>query len=309
MEMLSAQESWRDSVDASVMSQHTAEERQRQEVIFELITTERSYLADLRLIIKTYSHEALKTVVGDEEEELLVGGFVELVALSDAFLEDLVTMQKESQMVVMFIGDVLVKHIPRFRREYIDFCSENVDVNLLIGLRSRSDANFERVMQQCKTLCGNMDLQSFRLKPMQRLTRYPLLAAEILRHTPASHPDFASVTAALNECQTLVVEVNEHLRDLEMQEEMERLAAVIVIPEELQPFPIIESGRLLKHFGKITRGKKSKNRLGSRGSSLLLLKHGESSASHTKRFSIHGPGRLYLFTEGDGRAFLVFTQV
>ncbi|KAA8578844.1 hypothetical protein FQN60_000053, partial [Etheostoma spectabile] len=51
--------------------------------------------------------------------------------------------------------------------------------------------------------CKGMPLSSFLLKPMQRVTRYPLIIKNILENTPESHPDNSHLKAALEKAEEL----------------------------------------------------------------------------------------------------------
>lgn len=41
-----------------------------------------------------------------------------------------------------------------------------------------------------------LDLESLLIKPLQRVTKYPLLLKELLNHTIPSHPDYENLQAA-----------------------------------------------------------------------------------------------------------------
>lgn len=51
--------------------------------------------------------------------------------------------------------------------------------------------------------CNLLDLESFLIKPLQRVTKYPLLLKEILKHTETTHPDYARLDA----CYARIAEV------------------------------------------------------------------------------------------------------
>ena len=44
-----------------------------------------------------------------------------------------------------------------------------------------------------------MDLQSYLVKPVQRLPRYVLLFKDLLRHTDKSHPDYQNIEESLKQ--------------------------------------------------------------------------------------------------------------
>jgi len=60
-----------------------------------------------------------------------------------------------------------------------------------------------------------MDFESFLIKPMQRVTRYPLLIKELMKHTPITHPDHVYISLALQELHKLLHQTNERKRSLE----------------------------------------------------------------------------------------------
>jgi len=43
-----------------------------------------------------------------------------------------------------------------------------------------------------------LDLESFLIKPMQRLTRYPLFFQQLIKHTPETHPDYVNLHKCLD---------------------------------------------------------------------------------------------------------------
>lgn len=57
-----------------------------------------------------------------------------------------------------------------------------------------------------------MDLASFLLEPVQRLTRYSLLLRQILHYTPKNHPDHSATVMALNESEVFLRQTNEEVR-------------------------------------------------------------------------------------------------
>lgn len=58
-------------------------------------------------------------------------------------------------------------------------------------------------------------MNSFLIKPIQRICKYPLLLRELLKHTPEDHADYTYVKAALEKVHAIVEEVNKKKRDSE----------------------------------------------------------------------------------------------
>lgn len=72
---------------------------------------------------------------------------------------------------------------------YITFCGKQLDsANLLQKLTEESTA-FKDFVKKCQNHVATkgMPLSSFLIKPMQRITKYPLLISKIMENTPVDH--------------------------------------------------------------------------------------------------------------------------
>jgi hypothetical protein len=56
-----------------------------------------------------------------------------------------------------------------------------------------------------------LDLESYMVKPIQRLPKYVLLLKDLLKHTEEGHPDFANLTKAYQTYTKVTEENNEKL--------------------------------------------------------------------------------------------------
>jgi len=103
-----------------------------------------------------------------------------------------------------------------------------------------------------------MPISSFLLKPMQRITKYPLLIKKILEHTVESHPDFANLTDALSRSEELCMQVNEGVREKENSDRLEFVQRTVncdgviekitfnSLTNSLGPRKFLHSGSLVK---------------------------------------------------------------
>jgi hypothetical protein len=80
---------------------------------------------------------------------------------------------------------------------------------------------------QMKPESRSLDLSSFLLQPMQRVTRYPLLFRQILHYTPPEHPDHADVVAALAGSQQVADAVNAAARGAENRQKLADLLTLL----------------------------------------------------------------------------------
>lgn len=65
-------------------------------------------------------------------------------------------------------------------------------------------------------------LEGFLLTPVQKICKYPLQLAELLKYTPPDHPDYDKVKDALTAMRKIATLINERKRKMES---IEKIAA------------------------------------------------------------------------------------
>lgn len=78
------------------------------------------------------------------------------------------------------------------------------------------------------------------MKPLQRLCKYPLLIKEMLKNTPADHPDYANLSLSLTKFKDIVDAANEKTRHTE---QVRRLQNIRDIFEKSDCADVFEVGR------------------------------------------------------------------
>lgn len=73
---------------------------------------------------------------------------------------------------------------------YITFCKKQLDSAALLQNLTENSTAFRELVKRCQrnVATKGMPLSSFLIKPMQRITRYPLFISKILESTPVDHP-------------------------------------------------------------------------------------------------------------------------
>jgi len=112
---------------------------------------------------------------------------------------------------------------------YTYFCSSlTVSLKYLQQLRDekKSLRNFLNE-QMSNPECKQLELSSFLLEPMQRITRYSLLLKQILHYTGTNHKDHDDVLQALRSIEERVEKINETTRDFENQEKINTIIKTV----------------------------------------------------------------------------------
>ncbi|KAJ1554107.1 Rho guanine nucleotide exchange factor 4 [Cladochytrium tenue] len=112
-----------------------------------------------------------------------------------------------------------------------------------------------------------------RLKPVQRICKYPLFLRELIKYTDVNHPDSENLSKALLKVEAVVTLVNEGARQKQLIDKMVELQAA------LPRVDIVVASRMLKKFGQVhlilPRGEKKPRELYLFNDLALLVRPGE----------------------------------
>jgi hypothetical protein len=129
------------------------------------------------------------------------------------------------------IGDICEQNLIERRPGLIEFVAKSNQIAAILQANREEIPDFAAKLQKCQTKCGNMPLDSYLLKPLQRLTRYPLLLNEILRKTPADHKDHASIKRAHAAAIQMVSAANEAARAADNEDELRAIAESLLVSD------------------------------------------------------------------------------
>ncbi|KAL6056682.1 Pleckstrin-like proteiny domain-containing family G member 6 [Balamuthia mandrillaris] len=208
--------------------QPLSKEDKRALILKELIQTERSYVSDLRLIMEVWMQgfKALSTEAKLEQEDasvpivqediaIVFSNVAQIRSLNEELLtslEGLEGMPVEQQN----LGERLSSFVD-FLKMYIQYCgNQALAINRLMELK-RANSELKSKLEEMKQIpeCNLLDLESFLIKPLQRITKYPLLLKEIIKTTESSHPDYENLHNCQQRLESVVKEINDKKRQSE----------------------------------------------------------------------------------------------
>ncbi|XP_011861112.1 PREDICTED: intersectin-1 isoform X2 [Vollenhovia emeryi] len=305
---------------------HDPMERKRQEHIKELIVTEQAYIEDMRLVHEVFEKPLIESLVlsVDEIERIFIN-WRDIIACNDNFLRTLRIRRDNSyNEVVRMIGDILCENIPRMSA-YIRFCSCQISAATYLQHLTETSPEFVQVAHACQQdpRTKGMPLSSFLIKPMQRITKYPLIINKILEYTPVDHPDRQYLQEALAKSEEFCTQVNEGVREKENSDRLEWLQTHVTCDglEEQLVFNSLTNSlgpRKLLHFGILHKSKSGKELVGFLTNDFLLFVQPLKFSLNCQQFSFerneHQKFKMYrkpiflnelsLFGESDGNSSL-----
>ncbi|KAJ3116908.1 Myosin 10A, isoform D [Phlyctochytrium bullatum] len=246
-----SRKTWTDFVggpEAVEKLQISKQERKRQDVIFEILSTERDYVEDLNIIIEVYIKQLRKTkVIRPKDMSVVFSNIEAMIPVNRELLKSLEARQAQSTNgVVEQIGDIFIG-VSDYLKMYTMYCSNHPYA--LMKLQSlRNSKAVAKFLDQCAATpeCKNMALSHFLLKPVQRICKYPLLLRELIRSTDEGHPDAENLQKALMKIETVVTIVNEGARQAEAVHKMIELQNRFT-----QRVNIVAPSRIMKRAGTV----------------------------------------------------------
>uniref|UniRef100_A0A670K8Z3 Intersectin 1 n=1 Tax=Podarcis muralis TaxID=64176 RepID=A0A670K8Z3_PODMU len=266
--------------DLHLLDMLTPTERKRQGYIHELIVTEENYVNDLQLVTEIFQKPLMDSeLLTEKEVAMIFVNWKELIMCNIKLLKALRVRKKMSgeRMPVKMIGDILTAQLPHMQ-PYIRFCSCQLNGAALIQQKTDEVPEFKDFVKRLamEPRCKGMPLSSFLLKPMQRVTRYPLIIKNILENTPENHPDHSHLKQALEKAEELCSQVNEGVREKENSDRLEWIQGHVQC-EGLSEQLVFNSvtnclgPRKFLHSGKLYKAKSNKELYGFLFNDFLLL--------------------------------------
>ncbi|NXV97953.1 ARHGQ factor, partial [Calonectris borealis] len=198
------------------------EERKRQEAIFEVISSEHSYLLSLEILIRMFKNSReLSLTMTKTESHHLFSNITDVYEASKKFFKEL-EARHQNNIFIDDISDIVEKHTSSTFDPYVKYCTNEVYQQRTLQKLLATNPAFKEVLSRIESHedCRNLPMISFLILPMQRVTRLPLLMDTICQKTPKDSPKYENCKQALKEVSKLVRLCNEGARKMERTEMM-----------------------------------------------------------------------------------------
>uniref|UniRef100_A0A8D2Q1V8 Rho guanine nucleotide exchange factor 38 n=1 Tax=Varanus komodoensis TaxID=61221 RepID=A0A8D2Q1V8_VARKO len=177
----------------------------RQKIIAEMIQTEKDYLNDLELCIRTVVEPLRRRQVRKLDVDGLFSNIESVYHISTKLLSALEEATANVEPA-MQIKDLL-------EDAYKIYCYHHDDAHMLLECYEKDEELKQHIrdcLQSLKIYCtANQYMGSLMIKPIQRVMKYPLLLCELLNATPLSHPDHKALQDAVVAVKAMNMNINE----------------------------------------------------------------------------------------------------
>ncbi|XP_076098753.1 uncharacterized protein LOC143068516 isoform X3 [Mytilus galloprovincialis] len=196
----------------------------RINVINEILQAEQDYVKHMKDVVEGYIRHARKRVDMFTEEKISVifGNIEEIFKFSTQFLETLESAYCKEQPQQSELGKCFLKYSKGFEI-YSDYCNNHPSGSAELKDLYRKQ-KYRHFFEACRLLQEMIEipLEGFLLNPVQKICKYPLQLAELLKYTPQTHPDYVNIQQALEAMKKIAALINERKRKMESIEKLAR---------------------------------------------------------------------------------------
>ncbi|XP_045069830.1 rho guanine nucleotide exchange factor 26-like isoform X2 [Coregonus clupeaformis] len=236
---------------SGVSDKLSQEELKRQEAIFELISSEHSYLHSLEILIRMFKNSAeLSGTMTKTEHHHLFSNITDVCEASKKFFKELEDKHQQN-IVIDDISDIVFRHAQSNFDPYITYCSNEVYQQRTLQRLVSKNPVFKEALTRIEAHpdCRNLPMISFLILPMQRVTRLPLLMDVICQKAPKDSAQYETCKQALQSVSKVVRKCNEGARTMERTEMMYTINSQLEF--KIKPFPLVSSSRWMVKRGEL----------------------------------------------------------
>ncbi|CAO3698705.1 unnamed protein product [Rhizopus stolonifer] len=221
-----------------IETSHDSPKDMRDNVVYELVSTERKYVQDLEAL-QTYMREVqAQQLLSPDTMHYLFGNLNALVDFQRRFLIKVEAQAANSPQEQRF-GELFI-HSEEAFKVYEAFCANfQIAQDLVVQVA-------HKLQKLAHIMSATYELPAMLIKPIQRVCKYPLLLQQLIKSTPEDWPYVEENKEGLEAIQRVTKKVNENKRVQENALVVEDLKKKIVV-EDGSECSLDKYGQLLLH--------------------------------------------------------------
>ncbi|XP_057572323.1 rho guanine nucleotide exchange factor 15 isoform X2 [Hippopotamus amphibius kiboko] len=239
--------------DSGLLDTLSPQERRMQESLFEVVTSEASYLRSLRLLTDTFVlSQALRDTLTPRDHHTLFSNVQRVQGVSERFLGKLLSRVRSCPHI-SDLCDVVHAHAVGPFSVYVDYVRnqqyQEETYSRLMDTNVRFSAELRRLQSLPK--CQRLPLPSFLLLPFQRITRLRMLLQNILRQTEEGSSRQENAQKALGAVSKIIERCSAEVGRMKQTEELIRLTQRLRF-HKVKALPLVSWSRRLELQGELT---------------------------------------------------------
>ncbi|XP_055868914.1 uncharacterized protein LOC106055773 isoform X3 [Biomphalaria glabrata] len=228
-----------------VTPSHLDKNQARANVVNEILSAERDYVKHLKDVVEGYVKQARKRpeMFPVEKVTVIFSNIEDIYLFATQLLDSLQRCVNPEKPHLSEIGQCFLEKVKGFEM-YSDYCNNHPAACDELRELYRNK-RYRHFFEACRLLQEMIEipLEGFLLTPVQKICKYHLQLAELFKFTPADHPDYPYVQAALEAMKKIATLINERKRKMES---IEKLAAWQLLVDDWEgPDILVDSSELI----------------------------------------------------------------
>ncbi|KAL3418885.1 CNH domain-containing protein [Phlyctema vagabunda] len=261
------QKLWINTVSQEIADSVGEREKKRQEVISEIMYTERDFVKDLEYLrdfwiipLRSTNPTAMSPIPDSRKERIVKTIFTNIVdqpsihAVSSKFA-DALTERQRKHPVVQCVGDIFLQFVPQFE-PFIIYGSNQLAAKFEFENERSLNPFFSKFVDETERRkeSRKLELNGYLTKPTTRLARYPLLLDNVLKYTDPESQDKTDIPKAMKMIRDLLTRVNAESGKAENRFNLRRLHEQLRFrPNERVDLKLTDEGRELIYKGTLKK--------------------------------------------------------
>jgi hypothetical protein len=251
---------WIESVPKEISDSVSKEEQKRQEIIYEIIYTEKDFVDDLEILERLYM-EPLRyaNIIWDptELEDFITQVFhnVSVIRQISTPLSQALLKRQEEKAVVERIGDIFLAHVDNFE-PFVSYGAHQPYAKHHLDTAIQKYHELPRWLEQRERMpeSRKLPIQSFLGRPTTRLARYPLLLEAAIKASPEGHPDRTDLALAIEKIRVSLKNINSEAGRADTRIRLTKLNdELLCSPSDLQELALLNPERQLIREGTLKK--------------------------------------------------------
>ncbi|XP_030385065.1 rho guanine nucleotide exchange factor 5 isoform X2 [Scaptodrosophila lebanonensis] len=232
--------------NSGILPTLTPRERGLQEAKFEIITSEASYLKSLNLLRRHFMNNVAfcdTSVLSSRDRKALFSYIVPVHECSERLLTELESCWQDNIML-LGLSHRIYAIAERYFHVYISFCEHQGRMDRTLRHLKSTKGVFQQQLVKLETSphCCGLNLLSFLMLPMQRITRLPLLIDAVFSKVSPHDDEYESWKMTLAIMNKIVTQCNEAANRCEQAYELERISKQLEFPSYIRALAIAPVG-------------------------------------------------------------------
>ncbi|XP_045080449.1 uncharacterized protein LOC123492200 isoform X2 [Coregonus clupeaformis] len=238
--------------DSGILETLSPEELQRQESMFEVLTSEASYLHSLNVLTDHFLMcRDLDDTLVIHDKKTLFSNILHVYEVSQRFMNDLLNRIDEN-ILITDVCDIIHQYALYDFSVYIDYIRNQGYQERAYSSLMQTNNPFALVMRRLEEspMCRRLPFTSFLLLPFQRITRIKILVQNILKRTKEGTREENTASRALNSVSEIIKESNTQVGQMKQMEELIQVSNTLEF-NKLKAVPIVSKARYLEKRGEL----------------------------------------------------------